>query len=88
MIQCLAEKRADVNYRITVTRQIVRPPRKVDVVLSCCRKRIPALIVALVQKTIMLSRYPFQNYTPETLVRYWPRLDPVFLFAQMRIYVV
>ena len=33
MIQCLAEKRADVNYRITVTRQIVRPPRKVDVVL-------------------------------------------------------
>ena len=55
MIQCLAEKRADVNYRITVTRQIVRPPRKVDVVLSCCRKRIPALIVALIQKAIMLS---------------------------------
>ena len=57
MIQCLAEKRADVNYRITVTRQIVRPPRKVDVVLSCCRKRIPTLIVALVQKAIMLSLF-------------------------------
>lgn len=47
MIQCLAEKRADVNYRITVTRQIVRPPRK----------RIPALIVALIQKAIMLSLF-------------------------------